>query len=432
MQKFNPVVAVIVYGYCTLNISNSQFVGGSFLEVRNYSTATINDSSFQGHDQMLHGLSFVNHGVGKFKNCILSNNSGVLILLRNNTVVTMETCQLVDNVFEIMGYVISIDNRCQLNLLASNISRNKLVKFSSIVMSSRRSAIFSKNCNYFNNSAANILFTSVGHTTVLDCNFFDNKLFDFLSVVINQHIGIIYVERSVFKQNKAGTGNFRNVSAEFENSVIEQETPGYYHILSHNSNVTVFNCSILCKPTVSSIALTMTADVGDVVNYLAIKESHIRCAGVWTNKISHLADVNIQNSRILFKGQKPTLNTFGVLNVRIVYSEFYSDEEAAVAIGFNIEEENKFSKTNFYTYRAKFRRRQFFTWSNNTQFYEDVRAQGLIEVSNKAFVTQGETAFASSKFLKFRNQHISRTLDFFYFKFTVILSILRKHCVKVF
>ena len=401
MQKFNPVVAVIVYGYCKLNISNSQFVGGSFMDVQNYSTAIIADSSFQGHDQMLYGLSFVNDVVGKFNNCILSNNSAVLILLRNNTVVTMETCKIVNNIFEIDGNVISLENKCQISLVSSNIGRNKVFKLSSIVTSSKRSAIFSKNCNYFNNSATNILSTSVGDTTVIGCNFFGNTLFDWWSVLINQHLGVIYVERSVFKQNKAGIGKFWNVSAMFKDSVIEQETPGYYHIYSYNSNVTVFNCSLLCKPVVSSMALMMTSDGGDggdAVTYLAIKESHIRCTGLLTNQISHLVDVAIQNSRILFKGYKPTLNILGVQNVRIAYSEFYSDDETAVALGFNIGDEYRFSKTKFYTYSVKFRREEFISWSNNTQFFEDTKAQGLIKVRNKASATQAETPFASSKF----------------------------------
>ena len=65
LEKFNPVVAVTVNGYCVLNIIKSQFVGGSFMEVQNFSTATINDSSFQGHDQVLGGFSFVNYAVGR-------------------------------------------------------------------------------------------------------------------------------------------------------------------------------------------------------------------------------------------------------------------------------------------------------------------------------------------------------------------------------
>ena len=152
----------------------------------------------------------------------------------------------------------------------------------------------------------------------------------------------------------------------------------------------------MCKPAI--LGIMVTSDGGDILNYLAIKKSHIRCSGRRTNQISHLADVDIQNSSILFKGHNPGWNITAVLNVRIAYSEFYSDEEATVAIGFYTGYLREFGKTNFYTYNAKFRRKQFSTWSNNTRFFKAVKTQGLIKVGNDAFVSQEETVYASGKY----------------------------------
>ena len=396
MEKYNPVVAVAVTDHCTLNILDSQFVGGSFMEVQNYSTATIDDSSFRGHDQILGGLSFVNHATGNFHNCILSNNSGILILLKNHAVVTMETCDIVDNVLEFLDDLIHLENRCHFNLLACNISRNNLFRIMSIVRSSAGSTVFSENCNCLNNSATNFLTITEGNTTVIGCTFIGNKMHDALSSFFDQHTGVIYVERSVFRQNNAGIGNFRNVRVKFKDSFMEQEAPAIYHTYSYNSNITIFNCTIVCKPAI--LGIMVTSDGGDILNYLAIKKSHIRCSGRRTNQISHLADVDIQNSSLLFKGHNPGWNITAVLNVRIAYSEFYSDEEATVAIGFYTGYLHEFGKTNFYTYNAKFRRKQFSTWSNNTRFFKAVKTQGLIKVGNDAFVSQEETVYASGKY----------------------------------
>ena len=220
---------------------------------------------------------------------------------------------------------------------------------------------------------------------------------DIFSGVFYLRNGIIYVERSVFAQNKVGIGQFKNVSVLLKNSFMEHEQHTVHQIFGDNSNITILNSTIVCKQATFGTLLFVSSDGGDIFNYLAIKESHLRCSSWWSSRIFHLADVDIQNSSILFKGQKPGFNITSVLNVRIAHSEFYSDEGAAVAIGFNTANINKFGKTNFYTYNAKFKRKESSTLSNSTQFLENVKEQGLIEVGKETLVTQEETVFASSK-----------------------------------
>ena len=98
-------------------------------------------------------------------NCTIFNNSGILIELGNHTVVAMEACDIFDNVFEFLSAMIGLENRCHLNILATNISGNKLFRISSIMRSTGRSSVFSKNCNYFNNSASNFLYAEEGDTS---------------------------------------------------------------------------------------------------------------------------------------------------------------------------------------------------------------------------------------------------------------------------
>ena len=397
LEKFNPVVAVTVNGHCALNISNSQFVGGSFMEVRNYSTATVYNSTFEGHDQRLpNGIYFGDHAAGKFYKCVLRNNSASLLMLKNHSVVTMEACSFVNNVFDQPDDLIELDNRCRLNLLISNIVSNKMRPLGSIIRFNGGSAVYSENCTYLNNSSSFFLLSTQGNTTVDGCNFIGNK--GFATPLFYQAIGHIHIQKSIFRYNSVGVGYFRNVSVTLKDSVVEQEPP-FHYIFSNNCNVTIDNCTVLCKPRFG-MGMFVSSDGGDFFNYLAIKGSNLRCGGRWTNQIFHLTDVDIQNSNISFKGHQPGLNITNVLNVRIAYSEFNSDEESAVAIGFNTGIENRIGKTHLLTHQAKFRRKQSSMCSNNTQFFDDIKAQGLIKVGNEAFVTQEETVFASSKYQK--------------------------------
>ena len=399
LEKFNPVVAVTVNDHCALNISNSQFVGGSFMEVRNYSTATVYNSTFEGHDQRLpNGIYFGDHAAGKFYKCVLRNNSASLLMLKNHTVVTMDACSVFNNVFEQPDDLIELDNRCHLNLLNSNIVSNKMRPLGSIIRFNGASALYSENCNYLNNSYSFFFLSSQGNTTVDGCDFIGNT--GFATPLFYQNIGHIHIQNSIFRYNSVGVGYFRNASVTLKDSIVEHE-PLLYYIFSDNCNTTINNCTVSCKSRFG-MGMLARSDGGDFFNYLAIKRSHFRCDGGPRNQIFfNLAHLDIQNCSISFKGQQPGLNITSVLNVRIAYSEFYSDEENAVAIGFNTGLENRIGKTNLFTYQAKFRRKQTSTWSNNTQFFDDVKAQGLIQVGNEAFVTQEETVYASSKFKKF-------------------------------